>query len=150
MFVTRKPPKRSFAKRLIEDLFFFIYLLIYFTHSKSGLQVPSRKKRIKMLDYWMPCGEQCVSRVGVRLPSVCASCEPVLLTSAEQSENIIMEGMHPMVSLREAEPWFFPSPWSQSLRWLLFPNYWKTLQMWLKNDFVGCLTEQFLLRRQAW
>lgn len=84
-----------------------MYLLIYFTHSKSGLQVTSRKKRIKMLDYWMPCGEECVLPVGARLPSIYASCERVLFTSAEQSENIIMEGMYPMVSIREAEPWFF-------------------------------------------
>lgn len=121
----------------MEDLFLFIfiYLLIYFTHSKSELQVIIRKKIIKILDCWMPCGEEWMFPVGARLPSVNASCEPVLFTSAEQSENIIMEGMYPMVSIRDAEPWLFPSPWSQSLQWLLFPNYRKTLQMWLKKWF---------------
>lgn len=71
---------------------------------KSELQVTSRNKRIKMLGYWIPRGEECVSSVGGRLPSVYAWCEPVLFTSAEQSENVIMEGMYPMAALREAEP----------------------------------------------
>lgn len=45
----------------------------------------------------------CLS-VGGMLPSVYAWCEPVLFTSAEQSENIIIEGMYPTVAVREAKP----------------------------------------------
>lgn len=51
----------------------------------------------------MPRGEECVSLSRGRLPSEYAWCEQVLFTSAEQSENIIMEEMCPMVARREAE-----------------------------------------------
>lgn len=88
-----------------------------------------------MLDYYIPCGEECASMDRGILPSAYAWCEPVLFTSAEQSENIIMEGMHRMLAIKEAEPWFSSSPWSQSVQHLLFPIYRKGLPMWLKNDF---------------
>lgn len=51
----------------------------------------------------MPRGEECVSSCRGRLPSDNAWCELVLFTNAEQSENIIMEKMYPMVAKREAE-----------------------------------------------
>lgn len=52
----------------------------------------------------MQYGEESITSAGGRPPSIYAWCELVLFTSAEQSENIIMEGMYPMVSVREAEP----------------------------------------------
>lgn len=64
----------------------------------------SRNQRIKMLDYLMPWREECVSSSRGRLPSEYAWCELVLFISAEQSENIIIEKMHPMVVIREVEP----------------------------------------------
>lgn len=57
-----------------------------------------------MPDYYLPCGEECASLDRGKLPSAYAWCEAVLFTSAEQSENIIMEGMHPMLAVREAGP----------------------------------------------
>lgn len=57
-----------------------------------------------MPDYYLPCGEECASLDRGKLPSAYAWCEAVLFTSAEQSENIIMEGMHLMLAVREAGP----------------------------------------------
>ena len=52
----------------------------------------------------MQYGEEYIISAAGRPPSIYAWCELVFFTIVEQSANTIMEGMYPMVSVREAEP----------------------------------------------
>lgn len=100
-----------------------------------------------MLDYYMPRGEECASLDRGRLPSVYAWCEPVLFTSAEQSENIIMEGMHLCYKRGRALIFFFTlksiSPTSA------IPHHQEGITNVIKNDFYFWMSDRTVPTEKA-
>lgn len=143
-------PQQSFAKRLIEALFLFylfIYLFILFTAHLSYRSAVE----IKELECWI----------------IECNMEKNILYQLQGGHPVYMPGVN-WYSLqlwnnlriplwKECTPWFLLGRQNPDFFFTLklispmtaIPQLQKPLQMWLKNDFVGCLTKQFLLRRPS-